>query len=82
MLHLPGVVVAEPVGELDLLERVAEQPVLAVGLPRPRQLVLVEDPEPHAPPAPFSILAQVSRSVTVRLNTGRPGRESTGSTQK
>ena len=29
-----------------------------------------------------SIRAQVSLSVTVRLNTGAPGRESDGSTQK
>ena len=37
----------DAVGDLDLLERVAEQPVLAVGAPGPRELVLVEDPEPH-----------------------------------
>ena len=27
----------------------------------------------YAPPAAFSIFAQVSRSATLRLNTGRPG---------
>jgi len=42
------VVVAEAVGQLDLVERLMEQPVLAVLVPRPGQLVLVEDPEPHA----------------------------------
>src|SRR5689334_22069283 len=47
MLDLPGVVVAEPVGELDLGERVLQQLVFAPGAPRPRQLVLVEDAELH-----------------------------------
>ena len=50
VLDLPDVVVAETVGQLDLLERVLEEPVLAVLAPRPRQLVLVEDPELHEPP--------------------------------
>src|SRR5262245_36027094 len=31
---------------------------------------------PYLPFCPFSILAQVSRSVTVRLNTSAPGRVS------
>ena len=47
VLDLPRVVVAEPVRQLDLVERVLDQVVLAVGGPRPRQLVLVEDPELH-----------------------------------
>ena len=33
VLDLPGVVVAEPVGQLDLVERVLEQLVLVVSLP-------------------------------------------------
>ena len=33
VLDLPGVVEAEPVGELDLVERVLEEPVLAVRVP-------------------------------------------------
>ena len=49
VLDLPHVVDAELVGELDLLERVLEQLVLGVVGPRPRQLVLVEDAELHAP---------------------------------
>ena len=49
VLDLPRVVVAEPVGELDLVEALLEQLVLAVGRPWPRQLVLVEDPELHGP---------------------------------
>ena len=47
VLDLPAVVDAEPVGQLDLLQRVLEQPVLVVRPPRPRELVLVEDPESH-----------------------------------
>ena len=41
------VVEADAVGELDLVERVGEQPLLVVGPPRARELVLVEDPEAH-----------------------------------
>ena len=48
VLDLPHVVDAQPIGELALLERVLDQRVLGVFLPRPRELVLVEDPELHA----------------------------------
>ena len=48
VLDLPRVLDADAVGVLDLLERVLDQPVLGVLLPRPRQLVLVEDAELHA----------------------------------
>ena len=52
VLDLPGVVVAEPVGQRDLLERLVEQPVLVALVPGPRQLLLVEDAETHVrPPA-------------------------------
>ena len=47
VLDLPDVVDADPVGELDLLERVVQQPLLGVLGPGPRQLVLVEDAESH-----------------------------------
>ena len=47
VLDLPHVVEPEPVGELDLLERVEQELRLAAVGPRPGQLVLVEDPEPH-----------------------------------
>ena len=47
VLDLPGVVVAEPVGELDLVERVLEERVLALLGPWPGQLELVEDSELH-----------------------------------
>jgi hypothetical protein len=47
MLDLPGIVVAEPVGQLDLVERVLIELQLAAGQPGPRQLQLVKDPEFH-----------------------------------
>jgi hypothetical protein len=50
VLDLPGVVVAEAVGQLDLHERVLEEPVLAARFPRAGELVLVEDPELHGRP--------------------------------
>ena len=43
----PGGIDAEPVGEFDLLEGLLEQPVLVVGRPRPRQIVLDEYSELH-----------------------------------
>jgi len=49
VLDLPDVVEPHAVGELDLLERVADQPRLRALLPRPRELVLVEDAEAHPP---------------------------------
>ena len=54
MLDLPGMVVAEPVGELDLRERVLVEPELVAGLPGPRQLQLVEDAELHDASPKFS----------------------------
>ena len=48
MLDLPGVVVAEPVGQFDLVKRVLIQLKLAVGLPWARQLQLVENAEFHS----------------------------------
>ena len=47
MLDLPRGVQAHAVGELDLLQGVLDQAVLAVVAPRARDLVLVEDPEAH-----------------------------------
>src|SRR4051812_44252915 len=49
MLDLPDVIEAHPVGQLDLLEGVAQQLLVRAVLPRPRHLVLVEDPEAHPP---------------------------------
>jgi hypothetical protein len=50
MFHKPEVVDAEAVGQLHLLEGVAEETALILRLPRPRQLVLVEDAESHTGP--------------------------------
>jgi hypothetical protein len=50
VLDLPHGVDAQTVGELDLLERILQQPVLVAVLPRSGQLVLVEDPELHGAP--------------------------------
>src|SRR5262245_24976394 len=61
VLDDPRVVVAEPVGELDLREHVLEQPILALRRPGPRQLRLVEDAEFH-------------RSAAVRVIAWRPAR--------
>src|ERR1019366_1620101 len=47
MLDFPGVVDAEPVCEFDLIERLLKQPDLVALVPRPRQLMLVENPEFH-----------------------------------
>ena len=47
MLDLPGVVVAEPVGELDLGERLVEQAALVARSPRLGELHFVEDAEFH-----------------------------------
>ena len=48
VLDLPDVVDAEPVGQLDLLERVGQQRLLVASRQRARELVLVEEAEPHA----------------------------------
>ena len=47
VLDLPYGIEAHAVGELDLVEGVAHEPLLAVVAPRPGDLVLVEDPEAH-----------------------------------
>src|ERR1700730_7650247 len=47
MLDFPGVVDAELIGEFDLIERFLKQPEFGAVVPRPRQLVLVENAEFH-----------------------------------
>src|SRR5258708_8216348 len=51
VLDLPDVIEAEPVGELDLIERVLIKPALGIVIPRTagelRQLVFVEQTEFH-----------------------------------
>src|SRR5215831_11345456 len=48
MLDFPRIVVAEPVGENDLLERLVKKPCLAAVGPGLWKLMLVEDAKPHA----------------------------------
>ena len=48
VLDLPHNIEAEPIGQLDLVERVLDQLELAPLVPWPRQLVLEEDAELHA----------------------------------
>src|SRR5579863_6639350 len=47
MLDFPGIVVTEAVGEHDLVERLVKEPRLVARKPRSRQLMLIEDAEPH-----------------------------------
>ena len=47
VLHLPGVVEAEPIGQRHLVQRLMEQRVLVALVPGPRQLQLVENSEAH-----------------------------------
>ena len=48
VLDEPGAVDADPVGELDLLERLGEDAGFVAVLPRARHLMLEEQPESHA----------------------------------
>ena len=48
VLDHPNVVVVEPVGQLDLLQGILKEIVLARGRPRPRQLMLIENAEFHS----------------------------------
>ena len=75
VLDLPGVVVAEPVGQLDLVERVVEQRVLVVAAPRLGQLQLVEDPELHDPTPGLSLRYRCTRApnLPVPPRSSRPG---------
>src|SRR3954469_18170818 len=47
MFHHPGVVIAEPVGGLELGQRVLVEPELVALFPGARQLQLVKDAEFH-----------------------------------
>ena len=49
MLDFPGVIDAETVGQLDLIQRILEQLQLVAVMPGPRQLMFVEDAEFHGP---------------------------------
>ena len=56
MLHLPGEVDPEPVGDLHLLQGVVEELLFLTVGPRPRQLVLVENAEAATPRQPAGTL--------------------------
>src|SRR5579862_6614005 len=67
MLDLPGIVVAEPVGQFDLVERVMIELPFVVRPPWARKLQLVENAKFHAPSPDLltSIPPEVGRSVKV-----------------
>ena len=66
MLHLPGVVDTDAVGELDLVQGFLEQLELVSVVPGARELVLVEDPELHDLPLGSMCrpLASVAQNAT------------------
>ena len=76
MLDFPGVVDPELVCEFDLVERFLEQPEFVAVVPRPRQLMLVENPEFHGRILDYSFLLYVLFVATICLAEGgrRQGR--------
>jgi hypothetical protein len=65
MLDLPDVVDAEPIGELNLVERLLVETQLGLLTSRLRQLMLVEQSEFHrtvSVPSPSVTLAHTRRS--------------------
>jgi hypothetical protein len=66
VLDLPSIIESQPVGELDLVERLVEQPVLVSRFPRLRQLELVEDAKSHG-----SALARIFSSSSIIFNGAR-----------
>src|SRR5258708_39709097 len=66
MLHHPGMVIAEPVGGLELGQRVLVEPELVALFPGARQLQLVKDTEFHdAPPKdPLVVFRQCIRHAS------------------
>jgi hypothetical protein len=50
MLDFPRVVDAQPIGEGNLVKRITEHAMFVAVLPRPRELVFVEDAESHGAP--------------------------------
>ena len=61
MLHHPGMVVAEPVGGLELRQRVLVELEFVAGFPRSRQLQLIKDAEFHdvSPATAFVVAGSV-----------------------
>src|SRR5262249_39097542 len=70
VLDLPHVVDPDTVRQLDLFERIGQQLLLSAVRPRPRQLVLVEDPESHEV-APLGVRSGMSMCGGARSNSGR-----------
>jgi hypothetical protein len=68
MLHLPGVIITELVGQLDLIKRILIQLPFVIRPPRARQLQLVEDAEFHglSPDLLPSIPPDTGQSVKLR----------------
>ena len=62
MLDFPGEIVAEAVGQFELVERVVVEVELAVRSPRPRQLQLVKDAEFHSS-LPRSCVQPIARRM-------------------
>ena len=73
VLDHPGVVVAKLVGELELVERLLQQVVLAGRRPRARQLVLVEHAEFHGW-FPFVRSGRSARRIHTASRSARPSR--------
>jgi len=77
VLDLPGIVVAEPVGQFELVERIVVEPQFAAGLPRARQLQFVEYAELH--PFLLGVVGSAARgtiSTCRRRAHGRPSSRS------
>ena len=66
VLDLPHVVDPDAVGQLDLLERVVDELLLVVRAPRPGELVLVEDAEPHGR-SPFCVASRDSFAAQLKM---------------
>src|SRR5713101_7962010 len=64
MLDLPGEIVAEPVRQFELVERVVIERELAIRPPGPRQLQLVKNTKFHR------LLPTAAKSATLRRRLG------------
>jgi len=60
VFDLPHRMEPDPIRQFDLLQGVAEQSLLRALGPRPRQLVLVEQPEPHRTTPPLRSSLRIS----------------------
>ena len=74
VLDLPGEVDAQLVRELDLAQCVLEQLQLVTVVPRPWQLVLVEDPELHCRPPVHGAMGFTARRIRTVATARARGR--------